>query len=171
VLVNPQLFLDLTVSEIKKVMNQLMINGIKYERVARRLYEMTLFEGDEIGTYKQNLKAVKDQDKTLYNYIEFDSNVEKQFAEDCESNENIEFYMKLPGWFTIDTPVGKYNPDWALIFKDEKKIYFVAETKGAVEEDALRVSENMKIEYGEKHFEALDNIEFKKVESVGDLLI
>lgn len=171
ILINPQLFLDIAVNEIKKVMNRLMINGIKYEKVAGKLYEMTLFEGEEIDSYKQNLKKVRDQDKTLYNYIEFDSNVEKQFAEDCENNENIEFYMKLPRWFTIDTPVGKYNPDWALIFKDEKKLYFVAETKGDTDEDELRVSESMKIKYGVKHFEAFEDIEFKKVENVGELLI
>jgi len=170
-LINPQLFLDKAVNEIKKVMNKLMINGIKYEKVAGKLYEMTLFEGDEIDAYKQNLKTVKNQDKTLYNYIEFDSNVEKQFAEDCENNENIEFYMKLPRWFKIETPVGEYNPDWALIFKDEKKLYFVAETKGNIDEDQLRVSESMKIKYGEKHFETFEDIEFKKVESIKDLII
>ncbi|MBK8983386.1 MAG: hypothetical protein IPM38_13960 [Ignavibacteria bacterium] len=65
ILVNPQLFLDMSVNEIKKVMSKLMINGIKYERVAGRLYEMTLFEGEEIDSYKQNLKTVKNQDKTL----------------------------------------------------------------------------------------------------------
>ena len=171
ILNNPQLFLDMAVNEIKKVMNKLMINGIKYEKVAGRLYEMSLFEGEEIDSYKQNLQKVKNQDKTLYNYIEFDSNVEKQFADDCENNENIEFYMKLPGWFKIDTPVGKYNPDRALIFKDEKKLYFVAETKGDTDEDELRVSESMKIKYGEKHFKEFEDIEFKKVENVGELLI
>lgn len=152
-------------------MNKLMINGIKYEKVAGKLYEMTLFEGNEIEVYKQNLKKVKNQDKTLYNYVEFDSNVEKQFAEDCESNENIEFYMKLPKWFKIETPVGEYNPDWALIYKDEKKLYFIAETKGNTDEDQLRVSESMKIKYGEKHFETFEDIEFKKVESIKDLII
>lgn len=171
ILINPQLFLDMAVNEIKKVMNKLMINGIKYEKVAGRLYEMTLFEGEEIDSYKHNLQKVKNQNKTLYNYIEFDSNVEKQFAEDCENNENIEFYMKLPVWFKIDTPVGKYNPDWALIFKDEKKLYFVAETKGDTDEDELRVSESMKIKYGEKHFKEFEDIEFKKVENVGELMV
>lgn len=170
ILVNPQLFLDLSIREIKKVMNKLLLNGIKYEKTAGRLYEMALFESEDIERYKQNLKAVKDQDKTLYNYIEFDSKVEMQFAEDCESNENIEFYMKLPRWFKIDTPVGEYNPDWALIFKDEKKLYFVAETKGTTEEDELRVSENMKIQYGEKHFEEFKEIKFKTAEKVGDLV-
>lgn len=170
VLVNPQLFLDIVIVEIRNVMNKLMINGIKYEKIAGRQYEMKLFESDEIDAYKQNLIKVKNHKKTLYNYIEFDSKVEKQFAEDCENNENIEFYMKLPKWFTIETPIGKYNPDWALIFKDEKELYFVAETKGNIDEDQLRVSESMKIEYGKKHFEEFKDIEFKKVEQVNDLL-
>lgn len=170
VLINPQLFLDNVVSEIRKVMDKLMINGIKYEKVAGRMYEMKLFESDEIESYKQNLKSVKDQNKTLYNYIEFDSEVEKKFADDCESNENIEFYMKLPRWFKIQTPIGEYNPDWALIYKDEKKIYFVAETKGSTDEDALRVSESTKIKYGVKHFEEVGGVEFKKVERLGDLV-
>ena len=67
--------------------------------------------------------------------------------------------------------VGEYNPDWALIFKDEKKLYFVAETKGNIDEDQLRVSESMKIKYGEKHFETFEDIEFKKVESIKELII
>lgn len=171
IIINPQLFLDQAVVEINRVMNRLMINGIKYERVAGKLYEMTLFEDDEIETYKQNLKSVQNQEKTIFNYIEYDSIVERQFADDCENNENIEFYIKLPGWFKIDTPVGKYNPDWALIFKDEKKLYFVAETKGNTDEDQLRVSEDTKIKYGAKHFEAFEDIEFKKVDSLGDLVV
>jgi len=171
ILINPQLFLDLSIKEIKKVMNKLLIDGIKYEKVGDRLYEMALFESEDVERYKQNLRQVNDQDKTLYNYIEFDSDVEKQFAEDCESNENIEFYLKLPRWFKIETPIGNYNPDWALIFKDEKKLYFVAETKGSTEEEDLRVSENMKIKYGEKHFETFEDIKFKKASVLGDLLV
>lgn len=171
ILINPQLFLDLSIKEIKKVMNKLLIDGIKYEKVGDRLYEMALFESEDVERYKQNLRQVNDQDKTLYNYIEFDSDVEKQFAEDCESNENIEFYLKLPRWFKIETPIGNYNPDWALIFKYEKKLYFVAETKGTTEEDELRVSENMKIKYGEKHFETFEDIKFKKASVLGDLLV
>ncbi|MDQ3020866.1 MAG: DEAD/DEAH box helicase family protein [Bacteroidota bacterium] len=170
ILINPQLFLDNAVNEIKKVMDKLMINGIKYEKVAGRLYEMKLFESEEIESYKENLKLVQKQEKTLYNYIEFDSEIEKQFANDCENNENIEFYMKLPRWFIIETPIGKYIPDWALIFKDEKKLYFVAETKGSKDDDQLRVSEDMKIKYGVKHFREFEDIKFKKVESVSDLI-
>lgn len=170
VLINPQLFLDSVVNEIKKVLEVLMVNGIKYEKVAGKLYEMTLFESEEIEGYRQNLHKVRNQEKTLYNFIEFDSGIEEQFAKDCESNENIEFYIKLPKWFTINTPIGTYNPDWALIYKDENKIYFVAETKGSKDDTELRKKEEMKIECGKVHFKEFKEIEFKKVKSVSDLV-
>lgn len=170
VLINPQLFLDKAVGEIKKVLDELLINGVKYEKIAGREYEMKLFESSDIDSYRENIKIVKQQDKTLFDHIEFDSKVEFQFAEDCENNENIEFYMKLPKWFVIETPVGEYNPDWALIFKDEEKLYFVAETKGNTDEDALRVSENMKIEYGKKHFKEFEEIKFETAEKLTDLV-
>ncbi len=131
---------------------------------------MKLCKSEQIESYKQNLKSVAKQDKTLYNYIEFDSKVERQFVDDCENNENIEFYMKLPRWFIIETPIGTCNPDWALIFKDEMKLYFVAETKGNIEDDQLRVSEDMKIKYGEKHFNEFEGVKFKPVKSLTDLL-
>ncbi len=65
--------------------------------------------------------------------------VEMPFAENCESSEDVEFYFKLPNWFRIKTPIGNYNPDWAIVLNGEKKIYFVAETKGFGQE--LRGSE------------------------------
>lgn len=171
VLINPQLFLDSVVMEIRKVLDSLMVDGIKYQKVAGRLYEMTLFESEEIIAYKDNLKEVKEQEKTLYNFIEFQSDVEKEFSNDCESNENIEFYIKLPRWFTINTPIGTYNPDWALIYKDENKIYFVAETKGSLADEDLRKKEAMKIKCGEKHFEEFADVEFKKVSKVSELVL
>lgn len=169
VLINPQLFLDSFVTEIKKVLEELMVKGIKYEKIDGKLYEMKLFESEEIEGYKQSLKKVINQEKTLYNYIEFDSGIEKQFAIDCESNESIEFYIKLPKWFTIATPIGTYNPDWALIYKDENKIYFVAETKGSKDDTELRKKEEMKIECGKAHFKEFEDIKFKKIKSVSDL--
>ncbi|MBU1298313.1 MAG: hypothetical protein KKG06_00225, partial [Bacteroidetes bacterium] len=66
---------------------------------------------------------------------------------------------KLPYWFEIKTPIGHYRPDWAVVFKGEKKIYFVAETKSAGQE--LRESEKLKIECGKKHFEKFDGVKFK----------
>jgi len=86
-----------------------------------------------------------------------------------EIDEDIEFYFKLPFWFRINTPIGTYNPDWAIVFKGEKKIYFVAETKGAGQE--LRPSEQMKIDCGKAHFKQFDDVRFKgPISSVSELV-
>lgn len=170
ILINPQMYLDSVSSIIRNEMEKLMIDGIKYQKIAGKVYEMTLFEEGEIETFKENLYKVNNQEKTLYNYIEFSSEIERKFAEDCENNESVEFYVKLPRSFKIDTPLGPYNPDWALIFKNESKIYFVAETKGSTDSKDLRAREKGKIECGEKHFKEFDDVTFKKVTKVIDLL-
>ena len=130
---------------------------------------MKLFEDNDQEIYiDQFTHAVNAPDKTIYeNYIPLDSNVENQFAEDCETSENVEFYFKLPFWFKIDTPIGNYNPDWAIVFKGEKKIYFVAETKSDGQE--LRGSEKMKIKCGKAHFKEFEEVRFKQVSKVIDL--
>ena len=81
--------------------------------------------------------------KTIYEkYIHLDSTVENDFAKDCESSGDMDFYCKLPFWFKIDT-IGSYNPDWAFVFKREKKICYVTETKSVGQE--LRGNEKMRI--------------------------
>lgn len=170
VLKNPQLFLDNVVKQINDVLTALMIEGIKYEKIGDTdYYSMELFAKDELEAYRDNLYEVKKQDKTLYNYIEYQSTVEEQFAKDCESNENIEFYIKLPHWFVINTPIGSYNPDWALILKNDEKIYFVAETKYYLDQQKLYSSENYKIKCGKKHFEEFPEVTYKTVTKVSEL--
>ncbi|MEO3408348.1 hypothetical protein AAFN85_30815 [Mucilaginibacter sp. CAU 1740] len=168
-LLNPQLFMDNAVNVIKSALYELMIDGIKYEKIGTKVYEMQLFEDNELEIYlDQFTHTVSAPDKTIYeNYIPLDSKVENDFARDCESSENIEFYFKLPFWFKIDTPIGKYNPDWAIVFKGENKIYFVAETKSAGQE--LRGSEKLKIKCGKEHFKNFDNVIYKQVTKVSDL--
>ncbi len=169
ILVNPQMFMDNAVSKIREVLHTLMIDGIKYEKIGGKMYEMTLFDDSNFDIYIDDFTfKVKNSDKTIYeNYIPLDSNVENQFAKDCESSEQIEFYFKLPYWFEIKTPIGMYRPDWAVIFKGEKKIYFVAETKSAGQE--LRGSEKLKIECGKAHFKNFDDVIFTKVTNVTEL--
>ncbi|MFH0757123.1 MAG: DEAD/DEAH box helicase, partial [Bacteroidota bacterium] len=170
VLLNPQLFMDNAVSKIKEVLHQLMIDGIKYEKIGTRIYEMTLFDDSGFEIFIDEFThTVKDSSKTIYeNYIPLDSGVENQFAKDCESSEQIEFYFKLPYWFEIKTPIGKYRPDWAVVFKGEKKIYFVAETKSVGQE--LRGSEKLKIDCGKAHFEQFDEVKFRgPISSVTEL--
>ena len=168
-LINPQMFMDNTTNTVKKVLYELMIDGIKYEKIGNQFYEMTLFEDIELEIYVDNFThIVADADKTIYeNYIPLDSGVENQFAKDCESSENIEFYFKLPYWFKIPTPIGNYNPDWAIVLKNEKKIYFVAETKS--KDEQLRPSEQMKIDCGKAHFKNFEDVDYRRVASVTEL--
>jgi type III restriction enzyme len=169
IMLNPQMFMDNAVSKIKYELHQLMIDGIKYEKIGDKVYEMTLFDDIDFEIYLDSFThIVEDSSKTIYeNYIPLDSNVENQFAKDCESSEQIEFYFKLPYWFEIKTPIGSYRPDWAVVFKDEKKIYFVAETKSVGQE--LRVSEKLKIDCGKAHFKNFKDVVYKSVSSVNDL--
>lgn len=171
-MVNPQLFLDSVIKAIKGILTELMIKGIKYEKIGKQEYEMRLFEDHEVETYIDRLVYnVKNNQKTIYDeYIPLDSKVEERFAKDCESREDIEFYFKLPFWFKIKTPIGDYNPDWALIFKDEKKIYFVAETKETLDLSKLRDEERLKIKCGISHFKEFDDVEYKHVTKVTELI-
>ena len=168
-LINPQMFMDNTTSAIKNVLYELMIDGIKYEKIGGKVYEMTLFEDNELEIYLDKFTfSINEADKTIYeNYIPLDSGVENQFAKDCESSENIEFYFKLPYWFKIPTPIGNYNPDWAIVFKGQKKIYFVAETKSEGQE--LLQSEKLKIKCGKAHFKKFDDVVYRQVVTVNDL--
>ncbi len=168
-LVNPQLFMDSVVSKIKYELHQLMIDGIKYEKIGDKIYEMALFDDANFEIYLDEFThTVTDSSKTIYeNLMPLDSGVENQFAKDCESSEQIEFYFKLPVWFIIKTPIGDYRADWAVVFKGERKIYFVAETKSFGQE--LRGSEKLKIECGKAHFKNFDHVEYRQVSSVTDL--
>jgi type III restriction enzyme len=168
-LINPQMFMDNATKTIKGVLYELMIDGIKYEKIGNKLYEMTLFDDDNFEIYLDSFThTITDPSKTIYeNYIPLDSGVENQFAKDCETSENIEFYFKLPNWFKIPTPIGNYNPDWAIVFKGEKKIYFVAETKSEGQE--LLKSEKLKIKCGKEHFKKFDGVVYKQVTTVKNL--
>ena len=107
-------------------------------------------------------------------FIPLDSGIESQFAKDCESSDQIKFYFKLPNWFKIPTPIGTYNPDWAIVFEDDTKIYFVAETKSTgtdhVDVRKLALDEQMKIKCGKAHFNEFENIEYKVVSKVSQLI-
>lgn len=152
---NPQYVMDQIVFEVKTVMQKMIIDGIKYERIAGSEYEMQIFKDAEIESYLNSMRKVEVPEKTIYDYIVCDSDVEKSFAGELEAREEIEFYIKLPSKFKIDTPLGTYNPDWAVIFRGDSRLYLVAETKGTNRMDELSVPEQLKIRAGEKHFAAI----------------
>jgi type III restriction enzyme len=169
--VNPQMFLDNVVACIKRVLNTLLVEGVRYEEINGKRYEMTLFNYEEIETYLSNLFLVNQPDKTIFNYVPIDSAIESDFARDCEVDESIKFYFKLPRGFKIPTPIGNYIPDWAVLMEKDKRIYFVAETKGTLDKQLLREIEKMKIECGEKHFAVFKNLgmEYKLAVRTRDL--
>ena len=169
---NPQQFMDCTTSIIKGALEKLMLDGIKYEKLKgeNSYWAMELFENEELHSYLDNVVSVQNRDKTLYDHISVDSNVESQFAKDLETMEQVKFYFKLPYWFKIQTPIGSYNPDWAVVLENDKKIYFVAETKGTMDDEQLRPEEKNKIKCGRKHFEQLDDVKFERMESALQLL-
>lgn len=161
--INPQQVIDETVRAINQVKQRLAVDGVKYHRTGE-YYDMTLFENDELQTYlydaamKSGAIAVGDQAKTIYDYVAVDSGVEREFMQSLEDNTDVKFYIKLPSWFKIDTPVGKYNPDWAVAFDGDRRIYFVAETKGSddINDNHLSANERDKIIATRQHFAEID---------------
>ncbi len=169
VYINPQMFMDNAVVEIKRVMHELMIDGIEYHLIGNQVYEMSLFRDKEMETYLDEFThTVSKPGKTIFeHYMPLDSKVESSFASDCENSEQVEFFFKLPNWFKIDTPIGTYNPDWAIVFKDEKQVYFVVETKGKYQE--LLLSEKLKIQCGKAHFSSLSEVKYVQVSALSEL--
>lgn len=157
--INPQQVIDETARAINRVKRRLAVDGVKYHRTGEH-YDMTLFENSELQTYlydaamKSGAIAVGDQAKTIYDYVAVDSEVEREFMQSLEDNTDVKFYIKLPSWFKIDTPVGKYNPDWAVAFDGDERIYFVAETKGSddIHDNHLSTNERGKITAVRRHF-------------------
>lgn len=174
--VNPQMFMDNAVSEIKRVLNRLMIDGIEYRLLDDERYEMSLFDGQQLEIYVNDFTfRVSNKDKTIYEeYVPLDSTIESQFAKDCETSEQVKFYFKLPDWFKIPTPIDSYNPDWAVVFDGDTRIYFVAETKDTgtdkVDINKLRPLEQDKIHCGKKCFEVLKGVSYVVVNRVSQLV-
>ncbi len=152
---NPQRFLDQVATILKHELHRLLVDGIKYERLAGTApeteWEMLLFKNEEIINYLTALQV----NKSVYEYVVYDSEVERKFAEKLDQRSDIKLFVKLPGWFVIDTPLGAYNPDWAIVKHDDQTLYLVRETKGVRDFLKLRTSEADKLRCGKRHFEAL----------------
>ncbi len=103
------------------------------------------------------MKNLLTTEKSVYEQVVYDSDTEARFAEQLEKNLAIKVYAKLPGWFTVPTPLGTYNPDWALLVEQDgnERLYFVVETKSGLFTDDLGDKESAKIECGKAHFVAL----------------
>jgi type III restriction enzyme len=153
---NPQQFVEFAAESINRAKRLALVDGIKYQRLGDEYYyAQELFEQEELTGYLKNTMV---SNKSVYEKVVYDSSgVERTFAEDLEINEAVKVYAKLPGWFKVPTPLGSYNPDWAvLVDKDgEERLYFVVETKGSLFAEDLRDKESGKIQCGKVHFKSL----------------
>jgi type III restriction enzyme len=152
-MLNPQAFMEQALESIQKELRNLMVNGIAYEKIAGDVYEMLLFEQEEVESYLDRLIKVE---HSIFDYVEYDSETERLFAEQLDQRSDIKLFLKLPNWFKVQTPIGSYNPDWAIVKEADQKLYLVRETKGTDQLSLLRTSEEMKIECGQAHFNELE---------------
>jgi len=168
--VNPQAFMTETARLINRSLHEMVIDGIKYEQIRGQYYEMRLFEEPEIDEYLNRLYEIRsNDDRTPYDYLLYESALEREVAEKLDANENVKFFCKLPRWFKIPTPLGTYNPDWAIATENGVKLYIVRETKNTYDSDKRRDAENRKIACGKAHFEAL-GVNFKVATSIHEVL-
>ncbi len=152
---NPEEF----ILKVSKLINEQkasqIIKHIQYN-VLNEEYDMDLFY-DNPETANRSDDHLLESKKGIYNFVKVDSNTEKTFKESLEQYEDVRVYVKLPGKFSIATPLGNYNPDWAIAFREGsvKHIYFVAETKGSMSSLQLKQAEQAKIACARAHFKAL----------------
>ena len=153
---NPQQFIEQAEQAIKRCKGQALVDGIKYQRLADEYYSaQELFEKEELTGYLKNMLA---SSKSIYEHVIYESSIEAEFATQLENNTAVKVYAKLPGWFKVPTPLGSYNPDWAVLIEsgEGERLYFVVETKGSPFLENLRITESAKIECGKAHFNALE---------------
>lgn len=172
---NPQQFIDQNSDAINRCKRMALVDGIKYQRLGdEHYYAQELFEQEELTGYLKNM--LMDTQKSVYEHVVYDADTERNFADQLEKNDNIKVYAKLPGWFKVPTPLGNYNPDWAVLIEmdGQERLYFVVETKSSLFLDDLRDKESGKIKCGEAHFTALavgeNPAKYIKARSIDDVM-
>ena len=161
---NPEKYISDIISIINQVKDRLSIEAITYSATGEK-YSLEDFS-EEILSYEDRVLDItgEKQLKTLYDGIVYDSDVEREFAENLILSPYIRYFLKLPNWFKIATPVlgwEAYNPDWAILASkdgtdNDMRLYFIIETKSSMNEDERRGTENQKIVCGKRHFQAID---------------
>ena len=156
---NPQAFTEKCLEIVRRNRHALAIDGIKYVKLAgQEYYAQEIFDSSElVANLDKNAVAVN---RSVYDYIIYDSStIEKPFAKALDDDPDVKMFFKIPDRFKIDTPIGTYNPDWAVYLDrdGEQKLYFILETKGTDNLFDLRNPERLKIHCGMEHFKALQN--------------
>jgi type III restriction enzyme len=147
--------MDQVAAILKYELHRLLVDGIKYDRIGgtgpEAEWEMVLFKNEELV----NVLTALQVQKSIYDYVVYESEVEREFARRLDQRNDIRLFVKLPDWFKVETPVGTYNPDWAIVKHDEEIVYLVRETKGTKDFLKLRTTEADKVRCGQRPFEAL----------------
>lgn len=169
---NPEEFIREAIKLIDEQKASTIIEHITYDKLDETWNAEEIFVDATIGgEYGKN---VSDAKKHLYDKLRYDSSTEKTLGEELDVADTVELYVKLPSGFYINTPMGKYNPDWAIAFREGsvKHIYFVAETKGDTSELQLREVEKAKIECARRHFSVIssDKVKYSAVGSFAELM-
>lgn len=168
---NPEEFIIKAGNLINEQKATAIIEHITYNVVDEK-YDTDIFTEPTIKG-KLGTNAMK-ANRHLYDHIVYDSTNEKEFAEKLDTCEDVAVYVKLPNGFYINTPVGHYNPDWAISFKKGtvKHIYFIAETKGSMDTMQLKEMESSKIHCAREHFKAIssDSVKYDVVHTYEDLM-
>lgn len=159
-LLNPQDFATAAAARLKEILAEKLVGGVHYEPLAvSEAWRMDLFEDE----WREFMDSVLTPEKGLYDRVYVEGGVESQFARDLENTQEVQVFVKLPRGFTVDTPVGMYNPDWAVVWQDldaggrpsgRPHLYLVAETKGDSKSGRSR-EEQWKVECGRRHFETI----------------
>lgn len=151
ILDNPNEFATVAANVIREKLEEQLVLGIRYEKDGT-WYEQSLF-AEEIETQSDKLI---DSAKSLYDRFVYQSATEREFANALEKRQDVRFYIKLPAWFKVLTPIGTYNPDWAIVMEETdefgeigKRMYMVRETKGTLNLNDLYRAEAMKLRWGE----------------------
>ncbi len=156
--INPEEWIKQVSKILLSVKKENLTEGIKYEKVDDYYKQDVIFNDEELYGYKDRNILEVSTNKNIYDHVIYDSQIEKEFAIDAENDDDVLLYAKLPSKFLIDTPIGNYNPDWAVVLNtnEGEKLYFVAETKGTDNVKDLGPNEQRKINCGIKHFEVID---------------
>jgi type III restriction enzyme len=153
---NPQQFVALAADAITRCKRLALVDGIAYRKLGdAHAYALESFGDVALTGYRRNLRT--DARKSIYDAVVCDSDTERAFADALERHGDVKLYAKLPGWFKVPTPLGSYNPDWAVLIErdGDARLYFVVETKSSLIDGDLREHERAKIACGEAHFRAL----------------
>ena len=180
---NPHEWASTAVRILKEKLADHLVIGIQYEKLGEEYRMQQILDEKTVELFSRHIvPANEEADKAIYDLIPCDSEVERQFVEDLEARTDVRLYLKLPYWFTVPTPVGEYQPDWAIVMdgpESEGKpvLYLVSETKGGPGRDAVRPDEWRRIQCGAAHFGskqfgqpgALEGVDYKVVSSASGL--